>query len=289
MGKGVDCDQFEDRTDSEGSKPDDAESEYNQEQSSGFAVNDGFPVHKEGMSQWSNGVYLTHQEPWRGDQAKMRTFDWIDNDRHERGIRHLEYEYDSTPYPWVRPTVLAGDTPAIVIDVDDVKPPPGFGPQPEALSGKALLRWEQEQHEVITRRQARLNMLESVHQDRKDSAQDRTWLGRPAKEYNGKVPAAEEARPDAEASGLSTNAPVRDCSNRVKVIKATRPPPLRQRPSIQEHASELRKSLRARIDELRKNMDPPPGPWKAPPLDISKTIQQPRRYTSGGDLIDAST
>ncbi|KAJ4330203.1 hypothetical protein N0V87_010207 [Didymella glomerata] len=246
------------------------------------------------MSQWSNGVYLTHQEPWRGDEAKMRMFDWINNDRHERGIRHLEYEHDSTRYPWVRPTTLAKDTPAIAIDVDDVKPPPGFGPQPEALSGKALLRWEQEQHEVITRRQARLNMLESVHQDRKDSAQDRTWsntkwLGRPAKEYNGRVPAAEEARPDAEASGLSTNAPVRDCSNRVKVIKATRPPPLRQRPSIQEHASELRKSLRARIDELRKNMDPPPGPWKAPPLDISKTIQQPRRYTFGGDLIDAST
>ncbi|KAL1643013.1 hypothetical protein SLS61_009401 [Didymella pomorum] len=178
VGKGVDFDDFDDRPETTKSKLDDAESD--------LAANAGFPTYKESQSQWSNGVYLANQEPWRGDQAKMRTFDWINNDRHERGIRHIEHEYDSTQYPWVRPTTLAGETPAIARGVDDVQPPPGFGPAPESLSKDALEHWEQEQHDVFTRRQARLNMSESVDQDRRDSAQDKTWsttkwLGRPAK------------------------------------------------------------------------------------------------------------
>lgn len=140
LGRGVNLDCVEHRSESAHPTPDDAESVYDYTQCSTLAANDGFPIHIEGMSQWSNGVYLPHQEPWRNAQAQMRIFDWVNNDRHERGIRHLEYEHDSTRDPWVRPTALAGNTPAIVKSVGDVRPPPGFGPSPEALSEKALER-----------------------------------------------------------------------------------------------------------------------------------------------------
>lgn len=172
LGRDVDYDGFDDRSDTADTEPGNAESVNDYTQCSSFAVRN-FPVHVEGMSQWSNGVYLAHQEPWRGDHAKTRTFDWINNDRHERGIRHIEYEHDSSRYPWVRTLALAGATPVMVSHAETVQFPPGFAPQPEALSEEALERWELEQHELVSRRQARLNMLASVDQDRKDSAQDK--------------------------------------------------------------------------------------------------------------------
>ena len=259
----------------------------------------------------------------------MRTFDWINNDRHERGIRHVENEFDSTRYPWVRPTALARETPSIVRQIDDVKPPPGFGPTPEALSGTALERWEQEQHDVFTRRQARLNRLESVEQDRKDSAQYKTWvttswLGRPAKGSSvrtsttasqhdnepstsvdspsepgsdclpidkGKGPADEEAFADVETSGLPANVPIQGSSNRVRVIKVTRPPRLRHHASALEYANELRENRRKRNEELREKRDPPPWGWGFPALDVELLKKfpfghPPRRYNSDGDLIE---
>jgi hypothetical protein len=86
---------------------------------------------------------------------------------------------------------LAGNTPAIDIRVDNVKPPPGFAPKPEAVSEEALVRWEREQHDALTRRHARLTMLESIEQDRKDSAQD-------------------EKRSEAKRLGKSVEEPVPD-------------------------------------------------------------------------------
>lgn len=206
VGKGIEFDNLEDESETASSQPDDLEPGTVSAPSYSFAMNHGFPVHVEGMSQWSNDVYLTNQEPWRGDQVKMRTFDWVNEDRHERGIRHIEYEFDSTRYPWVRPTALARDTPAIVSHIDSVKAPPGFGPQPEALSGEALQRWEQDQHNAFTRRQARLNMLESVDQDRKDSAQDKKrfnseCLGRSAKRSSPETSTYAEQHNDGIASG----------------------------------------------------------------------------------------
>src|SRR5690349_2001741 len=101
VGRGDDCDGVEDRSDAAVAELENVEPGHVQHHAFNFAMNNGFPVHVEGMSQWSNGFYLTHQEPCRGDQVKMRTFDWINDDRHERGIRHLEYGYDSTSYPWI--------------------------------------------------------------------------------------------------------------------------------------------------------------------------------------------
>lgn len=150
----------------------------------------------------------------------------------------------------------------------------------------------QEQHDVFTRRQARLNMLESVDQDRKDSAQDKTWstttrLGTPAKrsstetltdakqhdddisssagsspslglhrlfmdEDNGAV--AKENTSDAEAAGS------RLMSLFKTTLQVTRPPPLRFRPSIHRPAN-----------ERRKNYPPPAGCWEnTPPADFSQ-------------------
>ena len=174
LGKDVDYDGFDDRSDTADSEPDNAESVHDYNLCSSFAVTRNFLIHVEGRTQWSNGVYLTHQEPWRGDHVKTRTFDWINHDRHERGIRHLEYEHDLTRHPWVMPLAMAGATPTMVRPVETVQLPPGFAPEPQALSEEALERWELEQHEVVVRRQARLNMLASIDQDRKDSAQDKT-------------------------------------------------------------------------------------------------------------------
>lgn len=103
-----------------------------QHHSTSFAMNSGFPVHVKGMEQWRNGVYLAHRKPWRGDQVKMRTFDWINDNRHECGIRHLEYD------PWVRSSAMSGDTLAIASDIDTVKPPRGLGSEPQAFSEGAL-------------------------------------------------------------------------------------------------------------------------------------------------------
>ncbi|KAF3037605.1 hypothetical protein E8E12_001527 [Didymella heteroderae] len=200
FGRGVNLDNFEDMSDTTHSESVSAELDYDREHFTSFDVTQSFPVYVDRMSQWSNG---------RGDQVKTRTFHWINNDRHARGIRHVEYDYDATLFTWVRTSALSGNTPAIHVSVvDNVKPPPGFGPKPEALSEQSLERWELEQHDALTRRQARLNVLESVHQDRKDSTQDKTWSN-----IKGRESTMKESSPDAEAAGSSSNGPFEDDSN----------------------------------------------------------------------------
>ncbi|UPX20992.1 uncharacterized protein EKO05_0011198 [Ascochyta rabiei] len=63
------------------------------------------PVYVEGMSTWSNGRLLISQEPWRGDQIRARTADWIDNDLHERGVRHLATRQETPESEWFSSTL----------------------------------------------------------------------------------------------------------------------------------------------------------------------------------------
>lgn len=59
--------------------------------------------------------------------------------------------------------------------INELEPAPT--PKPEPLSREALARWEQEQHDVLSRHQAHLNKSKRGNQERKDSAQPRheTW------------------------------------------------------------------------------------------------------------------
>ena len=88
----------------------------------------------------------------------MRTLDWINTDRRERGLRHLPSVDDTIENMWVQSFrkaasepaksvngVTNGDTPAPAIRVP-ARPPPGLGHV--NLSQEALERWERVQREM---------------------------------------------------------------------------------------------------------------------------------------------
>ncbi|KAF2996716.1 hypothetical protein E8E13_005760 [Curvularia kusanoi] len=106
--------------------------------------------------------------------SEARTFDWINADRRERGIRHVEGPDTAFEGAWVRTFRTAAEPVKSTSEARSAslagpsRPPPGFGH--ESLSQEALDRWERVQQELHILCKAAPTQAKSPTAGRKDSA-----------------------------------------------------------------------------------------------------------------------